>query len=177
MRSAENILGNWKWMLQNLKHLVILSMLSALRHGWVILALCVEFWIQTAKPHSSCCISLKRESQSSSNWSSMIEQDVTRAKQIKALSFPLAAFKNLQTWEEKNVKCVFMQHSNHLILEQKAEFKLNQQISLVALLGIFGLGTQPQLGLPKESSVRLWDWTTTSNSWVYFCFAGTSSYT
>ena len=52
----------------------------------------------------------------------MKEQDVTRAKQIKALSFPLAAFKNLQTWEERIVKRVFIQHSNQLRLEQKAEF-------------------------------------------------------
>jgi hypothetical protein len=45
----------------------------------------------------------------------MIEQDVTRAKQIKALSFPLAAFlEKLQNWEERIVKNVFIQHSNHL---------------------------------------------------------------
>ena len=87
----------------------------------------------------------------------MIKQDVTRVKQIKALSFPLAAFKNLQTWKERIIKRVFIQHSNHLRLEQKAEFKLNQQISLVSLLGIFGLGTQPQLGFSKESLVHLWD--------------------
>ena len=49
---------------------------------------------------------------------------------------------------------------------------MNYQVSLVALLGIFGLGTQPQLLFSKEPSVRLWDWTSTSNSWVYFCFGG-----
>ena len=85
----------------------------------------------------------------------MIEQDVIHAKQIKALSFPWL-LSNLQTWEEKFAKRVFIQHSNQLI-EQEAEFKLNQQVSLIALLGIFGLGTQPQLLFSKEPSVRLWD--------------------
>ena len=35
-------------------HLALLTMLSALRHGWGVLALCVEVFQQSAKPHSYC---------------------------------------------------------------------------------------------------------------------------
>jgi len=62
-------------------------------------------------------------------------------------------------------------------LSKKAEFKLNYQVSLVALLGICGLGTQPQPLFSKEPLVHLWDWTSTFKLLSIFLLRGTSTYT
>ena len=109
-------------------------MLSALTHGWGILALCVEFFPESAKPHSYCREDPKRV-QSSGNWRL---SKMWHTQKIKALSFP---------WLHSNYKygkrkssCVSLKHSHQRRLEQKVEINKNSRYHWVSLLGIIGLG-------------------------------------
>ena len=94
-----------------------------------ILALCVDFWNQTAKPHSSCRIRSKRVR-------AAVTDDWARCDTRKNLSLvlPLAAFRFLKMGRENQQACLYTAFKRKSYsLSGVLEFQWKQQATLASL--------------------------------------------